>query len=157
MRFFNKNKKGFTFIELLVVIAIIGLLSSIALVALGPARAKARNAKKMAELRQINNAMEICYYNASCAVADVQDYPVTYLNIDADLNPDLLTPVPTGYTWTTGAAQYYCVYAALEGLAVNTYFCASNKGVSQKTAPFSSCAVTTAPCNVDCCGPNVTI
>ena len=58
----NKNVKGFTLIELLVVIAIIGLLASIVLVALNNARSKARDAKRVGDLRQIATALEL-YYN----------------------------------------------------------------------------------------------
>ena len=53
--------KGFTLIELLVVIAIIGLLASIVLVSLNSARAKARNAKRMADLNQLRLALEFYY------------------------------------------------------------------------------------------------
>ena len=55
------NKKGFTLIELLVVIAIIGLLSTLAVVALGNARVKARDAKRMSDLKQIQTALELYY------------------------------------------------------------------------------------------------
>ena len=55
------NKKGFTLIELLVVIAIIGLLSTLAVVALGNARTKARDAKRMSDLKQIQTALELFY------------------------------------------------------------------------------------------------
>jgi len=49
--------KGFTLIELLVVVAIIGLLSSIVLVSLQGARARARDARRMHDLDQIRTAL----------------------------------------------------------------------------------------------------
>ena len=64
------NKKGFTLIELLVVIAIIGLLSTLAVVALGSARTKARDAKRLADLKQIQSALELYY-------TDKNAYPIT--------------------------------------------------------------------------------
>lgn len=47
------NPAGFTLIELLVVISIIGLLSTLAVVTLNNARIRARDAARMAELREI--------------------------------------------------------------------------------------------------------
>lgn len=52
------RQKGFTLIELLVVITVIGLLAAIVLVGLDKARAKARNARRLAEISQINIAIE---------------------------------------------------------------------------------------------------
>ncbi|MFA6271877.1 MAG: type II secretion system protein [Patescibacteria group bacterium] len=57
----SKHPNGFTLIELLVVIAIIGLLATIAVVALNSARTDARNVKRKADLSQIANALEIYY------------------------------------------------------------------------------------------------
>lgn len=55
------NKKGFTLIELLVVIAIIGLLSTLSVVALGSARAKSRDSKRLSDIKQVQTALELFY------------------------------------------------------------------------------------------------
>jgi prepilin-type N-terminal cleavage/methylation domain-containing protein len=56
------KRKGFTLIELLVVIAIIGLLSTLAVVALNSARQKSRDAKRVADVKQVQTALEL-YFN----------------------------------------------------------------------------------------------
>lgn len=55
------KRQGFTLIELLVVIAIIGLLSTLAVVALGSARVKARDSKRLSDLKQLQTALELYY------------------------------------------------------------------------------------------------
>lgn len=55
----NTRASGFTLIELLVVISIIGLLSSTVLTSLNSARIKARDARRVADIRQIQNALEL--------------------------------------------------------------------------------------------------
>ncbi|MFH2013716.1 MAG: prepilin-type N-terminal cleavage/methylation domain-containing protein [Patescibacteria group bacterium] len=52
-------RKGFTLIELLVVIAIIGILATIVLVSMNTARVKARDIKRVADLKQVSLALEI--------------------------------------------------------------------------------------------------
>ncbi|MEI6378624.1 MAG: prepilin-type N-terminal cleavage/methylation domain-containing protein [Candidatus Falkowbacteria bacterium] len=55
-------KKGFTLIELLVVIVIIGILATLATVALSSARMKARDARRVSDIKQMMTALEM-YYN----------------------------------------------------------------------------------------------
>ncbi|MBI4122709.1 MAG: type II secretion system protein [Parcubacteria group bacterium] len=51
--------RGFTLIELLVVISIIGILSTLAVVSLNDARTKARDAKRISDVKQIQTALEL--------------------------------------------------------------------------------------------------
>ena len=66
----QKNKAGFTLIELLVVIAIIGLLSTLSILALNTARARARDTKRVADVKQIQTALEMAFN-------DMGVYPLT--------------------------------------------------------------------------------
>lgn len=64
------SSRGFTLIELLVVISIIALLSSVVLASLNAARSKARDSERLADGRQLRNALEL-YRN------DFGSYPST--------------------------------------------------------------------------------
>lgn len=68
-------KKGFTLIELLVVIAIIGLLSTLAVVALNSARQKSRDSKRVADIKQIQTALELYF-------ADQNGYPTAATGVE---------------------------------------------------------------------------
>ncbi len=57
-----KRTGGFTLIELLVVIAIIGVLAGIVVTSLNSARAKSRDARRKADLKQLYTALNL-YYN----------------------------------------------------------------------------------------------
>lgn len=64
----KNRQRGFTLVELLVVIAIIGLLSTIGVVSLNSARAKARDAKRLSDVRQMSSILEL-FFNGK------QSYP----------------------------------------------------------------------------------
>lgn len=68
---FNFPQKSFTLIELLVVIAVLSLLSSIIIGSLNQARAKSRDSKRVQDLLQVRNALEL--YRA-----DHGRYPPTF-------------------------------------------------------------------------------
>ena len=68
MSFLNRfgRSKGLTLIELLVVIAIIGILASVVLASLNSARKKGRDAKRVADIQQVQLALEL-YFDANSA------------------------------------------------------------------------------------------
>lgn len=89
----NKEKEAFSLIELLVVIAIIGLLSTLSVIALNSARAKARDAKRISDVKQMQVALEM-YYN------DFNDYPPslpvsTTIGIGSSTTGVFLRTIPT--------------------------------------------------------------
>ena len=53
------SRRAFTLVELLVVIAIIGLLSTIAITSLSSARRQSRNAKRIADIKQLVTAFSL--------------------------------------------------------------------------------------------------
>jgi general secretion pathway protein G len=85
--------KGFTLIELLVVIAIIGMLSTMAVVALNNARVKSRDAKRISDIKQFQTALELYF-------ADKNDYP-TGSGLTADKQ---LCNTDTGFDIATNCA-----------------------------------------------------
>jgi len=123
------NKKGFTLIELLVVVAIIGLLSTLAVVALGQAREKARDSKRLADLKQLQTALELYYTDngaypaGSAGTLGAGSYAclnsATGFTTTGCPNPYMgQVPSDPGATGTyvyTAASSSYSVDAALEG------------------------------------------
>lgn len=85
-----RRSRGFTIIELLVVIAIIGLLASVVIASLSGIRVKARDSRRVQDLRTIQTAVEL-YASTN------NHYPNTngtYTSFDAPMyvNNDIVNP-----------------------------------------------------------------
>lgn len=91
MKKYMMGKRGFTLIELLVVIAIIGILSAVVLTSLNSARQKARDARRISDIKQIQLALELSY-----------DANGTYPAALSALAPTYMASVPIDPLWTTG-------------------------------------------------------
>lgn len=96
MKIFYQKRKGFTLIELLVVIAIIGILATIVLVSLNTARQKARDARRIGDIRQLALAVEMYYDDSSTG------YPGTFVGTtcaDWDALSDALDGTTNGIVY----------------------------------------------------------
>ena len=130
------NKKSFTLVELLVVIAIISILAAGLLVGLGKARVKARDARRIADLRNVQSALEVYYaqngaYPSSTSWSDLET---------ALKNAGIISRLPrdpleghTQYDYTDcNNQQSYILYAKLE---------------DSKNCPLNYSAPTTTNCS----------
>ncbi len=111
--FFKERPRasGFTLIELLVVIAIIGVLASIVIVNLGGSRAKARDAKRVSDLRQIKYALEVysantgyypvCIYRTGCSGS-------TWLEFNSAMPSPPKDPLGVNYSYASFGSGSSC-------------------------------------------------
>lgn len=137
----KRTRSGFTLIELLVVIAIIGLLSTLAVVALNSARQRSRDAKRVSDIRQIQTALELGFSETSnypvaatavtlgdathkvlCNVANASTFQTSLVapgacgTVFMGLVPSNPTPGGADYSYTSAAGSgTYSITFTLEG------------------------------------------
>jgi len=92
-----KTKKGFTLIELLVVIAIIGLLATLSVVALNNARERARDSRRVSDIKQIQTALEL-YFNANDSYPESTEGGEAHLELTELETDGYMDPIPQNPT-----------------------------------------------------------
>ncbi len=125
---------GFTLIELLVVIAVMGIITAIATASYSTAQKKARDSRRISDMKAIQNAFEQSYaenhvYPDGCAI-DTQFMPMG-LPSNPNSNAD--------YTYSSLCdSTTYCYCAPLEattgnetedcnsGATIGRYYCVNN-------------------------------
>ena len=136
MKMFKKNSKGFTLIELLVVIAIIGILSSVVLASLNSARKKSRDARRVADIKQLQLALEL-YFDSN------KKYPAGgFSALSSSLVP---TYLPAMSNDPLGGSNTY-KYCADSATAATTYNLAATLEESTNSALNSDSDVNVATC-----------
>jgi len=107
--------RGFTLIELLTVIAIIGIMSSVVLANLNGARQKARDVKRIADVKQLQLALELHFDVNSIFPATLAPLATTFISviptdpINSGSYVYTYTPLPAG-----GPYNDYFLKALLE-------------------------------------------
>ena len=84
----QKRSLGFTLIELLVVIGIISLLASTVILALNSSKRRARDAKRLADVKQLSTAMDLFQ-------SEYSGFPDSLAALAPDfMGQELVAPVP---------------------------------------------------------------
>lgn len=98
------KQKGFTLIELLIVVSILAVLAVIGLVTFTNAQRSTRNSKRSSDLRDIQNAVELCYNDRAAYPAGT--YATLLTNATCPLAAFLPQGLPSEPQVAAGRPQY---------------------------------------------------
>ncbi len=124
-------KRGFTLIELLVVIAIIAVLTSVALASFEQAKIKARDARRMSDLGEIENALNLYFtehnlfpIEPSVVTITGEDDFSTTLETGGHISETPIDPFSPTYDYTyvsNSSGTTYTITFCLEGTSIASY------------------------------------
>lgn len=171
-------QSGFTLIEILVVVAIIGLISSTVFISLAAARTKGRDARRKADLVQLQTALEIYLnYNGTYpntggswhAVAGtcggsfdfdgpdgyIPNLAPTYMGILPD-DPKPSTDVCSGYNYRSDGVNYKLISNAVSGTGGPETFPTASDTFYDAARPTTAWMVTNNPAATNTCPSDTT-
>jgi prepilin-type N-terminal cleavage/methylation domain-containing protein len=143
-------RKGFTLLELLIVISIIGILVAVATASYSSSQSKARNSRRMSDMKSVQNAAEQYFADNNSSYPDLSStFGVTYLPGGFPVEPKPLPYAaynyaagPSGCDNVTELCTTYSACAQTEGAIGNadsstglnyggtptskTYYCVTN-------------------------------
>jgi len=116
----EQQNKGFTLVELLITVAIVGILSAVVLTSMSGARNKAKDGRRISDIKQIQLALELYYDVNSAYPEDNGTQGTLYLEVDGKKPLDSYLKIsydPDGdenkyFYWSTG--QDYHLGAVLQ-------------------------------------------
>lgn len=112
-KIYIKKQRAFTLVELLVVIAIIGILATLSLVSFNVIRSKSRDAKRIADISQMQKALEIFFSDQgryptqeewNSGVLEVEN--IIYLNKIPEATLSKYCPNSYAYSPDISSSQY---------------------------------------------------
>jgi type II secretory pathway pseudopilin PulG len=164
--FFKKSKSfypAFTLVELIVVIAIIALLVTLSLIALSNARMASRDSKRMADIKQLQTALELFYDSQDRypTNAEFQSGSLSYFN--GNLGTTTYISIPSAPFPADGrcsdAQNAYVYNAPIDGSTYTLNFCVA-KAISDLPAgtlagiPGGIVGACQPTCGTNNCGDN---
>jgi prepilin-type N-terminal cleavage/methylation domain-containing protein len=133
----NMNRKGFTLIEMLVVIGMIGVLAAAVLTALGPSRAKARDARVISGLNQLAALAEANFDGNSYPLENVFKTKSGVLSVYTDIEG----VVGVGTVKYLGGSTF----AVFAPLASAGSYCIDSTGTRKSSGSVPNGAVSECP------------
>jgi prepilin-type N-terminal cleavage/methylation domain-containing protein len=109
------KKKGFTLIELLVVIAIIGILATVSVIALQASRARARDAKRLADIKQLQSALALYQHDAETYPATASVTPGAILSYNGTIFMAVIPTPPLPDDGCSGSDEYTYTMQTISG------------------------------------------